>query len=93
MTKRTLTDKVKDHEGLINTIADSVPMTAVRKLYRLTKDLATKLESIEVQLEPSDVNMKSHEQDLEVLLKEISELKKENEELKSDKWYTPLWNR
>ena len=41
MTKRTLTDKVKDHEGLINTIADSVPMTAVRLFSGDNIDLLT----------------------------------------------------
>ena len=95
MSKRTLTDKVKDYEGLINTVTDSVPMSAVRKLYKLTKDLAKRLEAVEVNVEPSDLSMKSHEQnicDCEKMSKVITELKKEVRELKSDKWYTPLWN-
>lgn len=99
MSKRALTDKVKDYESLIKSVTDLVPMSAVRKLYKLTKDLSDKLETIEVPLEPSDLSMKSHEQDLNEysnqireMSKEIIELKKENQELKSDKWYTPLWN-
>lgn len=44
---RKLQDKLKDFEGLVNTVQDTVPHAAVRKLYKIAKDLATELDRLE----------------------------------------------
>lgn len=99
---KTLSDKLKDFEGLVKTKQDTVPYKAVRKLYKLALELSDRVKVLESSkkvveqvaepLRPFG-NEKILTDQIREMTKEVEGLKKEIEELKSDKWYTPLWHK
>lgn len=99
---RKLQDKLKDFEGLVNTVQDTVPHAAVRKLYKIAKDLAAELDRLEgalanveqvaEPLKPFPDNESIYADQIREMTEEIKILEAQIAELKSDKWYTPIWD-